>query len=61
MEADMIVRGGKAVLEGGGLVDCDIAVEGGRIAGLVAPGASIDARQTVDANGSRSSSAASSN
>ncbi len=48
---DLVVRGGEAVLPGVGLAACDIAVTGGRIAAILAPGAACMAASTLDARG----------
>jgi dihydropyrimidinase len=38
-----VLRGGRAVLPGDGVTECDIAVEAGRIAAILAPGTFFDA------------------
>jgi dihydropyrimidinase len=49
---DSVVTGGSAVLPGSGLTPCDIAVTGGRIAALLAPGTgSGQAAEEIDARG----------
>ena len=47
MRADLVLRGGQAVLPGLGVQTCDIAVQDGRIAALLAPSATIDAREVL--------------
>ncbi|MBI3964379.1 MAG: amidohydrolase family protein [Chloroflexi bacterium] len=49
--AELLVRGGTAVLPGQGQVRCEILVEGGRIAALLAPGDEQPADRVVDATG----------
>jgi len=49
--ADLRLAGGQALLPGRGLVEADILVAGGRIAGVVAPGAGADAAETVSVRG----------
>lgn len=46
---DLIVAGGRVVLPGLGLVDADIAIAGGRIAAISAPGQAGSADATLDA------------
>lgn len=53
---DTLVSGGRAVLPGRGVTECDIAIAGGRIAAIVAPGATGGAgapaaAETIDARG----------
>lgn len=48
---DLVVRGGEAVLPGAGQVACDLAVSGGRIAAILAPGAACAAKAALDARG----------
>lgn len=48
---DLVVRGGEAVLPGAGQVACDLAVSGGRIAAILAPGAACAAEAELDARG----------
>jgi dihydropyrimidinase/allantoinase len=48
---DRVLSGGSAVLPGRGLAACDIAVRAGRIAALLAPGASHAALETLDVRG----------
>ncbi len=48
---DLVIRGGEAVLPGRGRSRCDIAVQDGRIAGILAPGAGCDAAETMSAAG----------
>jgi dihydroorotase len=50
MRADIVVRGGTLVSESG-RSPSDIAIEGGRIVALLAPGSPIDADETIDATG----------
>src|SRR6185437_572420 len=48
---DLLVRGGLAVLPGLGLKECDVAVQAGKIAALLSPGAGSSAAETIDARG----------
>ncbi|MEM9249872.1 MAG: dihydroorotase family protein [Pseudomonadota bacterium] len=48
--ADLAVRGGQVFLPGTGVTEADVLVEGGRIAGVVAPGAGTAAAE-LDARG----------
>ena len=49
---DTIVRGAQVVLPyGGGIQRLDLAIQDGRIAAHLAPGAEADARETIDASG----------
>lgn len=48
---DLVISGGEAVLPGTGRKSCDIAVSGGRIAAILAPGTDVDARERIDATG----------
>jgi dihydroorotase-like cyclic amidohydrolase len=48
---DLVLRGGRAVLPGQGVTACDIAIQEGRIAGLLAPGAAIAAAEEVSLDG----------
>lgn len=48
---DLVIRGGDAVLPGLGETRCDIAVAGGRIAAILAPGTAAEAKETLDAAG----------
>jgi len=48
---DFLIRGGDAVLPGTDGVRADIAVSGGKIAGILAPGNGAGARETLDAGG----------
>ena len=50
-EFDLLVAGGTAVLPGMGLTACDIAVSGGKIAAILAPGTKVQAARVVDATG----------
>lgn len=43
---DLVLRGGRAVLPGMGLSECDIAIRDGRIAALIAPGEPCHASET---------------
>ena len=45
---DLLLRGGKAVLPGQGLTQCDIAVTGETIAAILAPATAVDAARVVD-------------
>jgi dihydroorotase-like cyclic amidohydrolase len=51
MTYDLLIRGGSAILPGTDGVAADLAVEGGRIAAILAPGAAADAREILDATG----------
>ncbi|MBX9826566.1 MAG: dihydroorotase family protein [Xanthobacteraceae bacterium] len=51
MAYDLLIRGGSVILPGTDGVAADLAVEGGRIAGVLAPGAAADAREVLDATG----------
>jgi dihydroorotase (multifunctional complex type) len=51
MSFDLIIRGGTAVLPDTNGVPADLAVSGGRIAAILAPGTAADARATIDATG----------
>jgi dihydropyrimidinase len=48
---DLLIRGGDAVLPETDGVRADIAVSGGKIAGILAPGNGAGARETLDAGG----------
>lgn len=48
---DLIIRGGRAVLPGLGVRECDIGVRAGRIAALLAPGETAQAVEERDARG----------
>src|SRR5690349_5709661 len=48
---DLVLRGGQVFQEGLGLVALDVAVDDGRISGLLAPGTEVLARETVDLAG----------
>ncbi|MCR4427607.1 MAG: dihydroorotase family protein [Firmicutes bacterium] len=47
---DLLIKGGR-VYTGGKLVDCDVAVQDGKIAALVRRGEPLESRQTMDATG----------
>jgi dihydroorotase (multifunctional complex type) len=51
MAYDLVVRGADVVLPGSGQVACDIAVAGGKIAAILAPGAACAAEAVLDARG----------
>lgn len=51
MTYDIVISGGSAVVGGRGLVECDIAVEDGRIAAIAEPGAGLSAGAYLDAWG----------
>ena len=51
MAYDLIIRGGRAVLPGGGVQEADVAILDGSIAALLQPGASVDAAEVLDASG----------
>lgn len=48
---DLVLRGGRVFQEGLGLVALDVAVDGGRIGALLAPGTEVLARESVDLQG----------
>lgn len=49
---DTIIRGAQVVLPyGGGIQRLDLAIQHGRIAAHLAPGAEVDAQETIDASG----------
>lgn len=48
---DTLIRGGRVVLPGHGVQEVDLAIEGERIAAVLAPGISAEARATIDARG----------
>lgn len=48
---DLVIRGAEAILPGTGRTACDIAVQGGRIAAILAPGAPAGAARELDARG----------
>ena len=50
MTIDVLLRGGSVVTEGG-IVQADVAVAGGTIAGIFAPNGSVQARRVVDVAG----------
>ncbi|MBM4441142.1 MAG: amidohydrolase family protein [Candidatus Rokubacteria bacterium] len=50
MRADLFVSGGR-VVSAAGVVEAGLAIRDGVIAGIVAPGETIDARRTIDAGG----------
>lgn len=50
MSYDTVIRGGKAVIEGAGTIACDLAISGGRIAALLAPGVG-SGKEELDARG----------
>jgi len=50
-DCDLVIRRGRAVLPGRGLVEADLALANGRIAALLAPGARISAAAELDARG----------
>ena len=50
-DCDLVIRHGRAVLPGRGLVEADLALANGRIAALLAPGARISAAAELDARG----------
>jgi dihydropyrimidinase len=47
---DVLVRGGRVVLDGSGVVACDLGIKAGKVAGVLAPGTRVTARDTVDAS-----------
>ncbi len=48
---DVAITGGSAVVGGRGLVECEIGVQGERIAAIAEPGATLDAEENIDARG----------
>lgn len=48
---DLLISGGEAILPGTGRTACDIAVAGGKIAAILAPGTPVQAARVVDATG----------
>jgi dihydroorotase (multifunctional complex type) len=48
---DLVIRGGEAILPMSGRTACDIAISDGRIAGILAPGAAVDAGEQMSAEG----------
>ena len=51
MSFDLLIRGGIVVLPDTDGVAADVAINGGRIAAILAPGTQVDARETLDASG----------
>jgi len=51
MSFDLLIRGGIVVLPDTDGVSADVAINGGRIAAILAPGTQVDARETLDASG----------
>jgi dihydropyrimidinase len=51
MRFDLVVHGGTVVLPDTDGVAADIAISGGKIAAVLAPGAAVDAAETVDVSG----------
>lgn len=51
MSFELLISGGEAVLPGTGRVLADIAVQGGKIAAVLAPGSGAQASRVVDASG----------
>src|SRR5215475_9320204 len=51
MSFDLLIRGGNVVLPETDGVAVDIAISGGKIAAILAPGTQADARETLDASG----------
>ena len=47
MAYDTVVAGGSVVTPSG-IVDATVAIDGGRIAGLLAPGADVDADRVIE-------------
>jgi dihydropyrimidinase len=50
MAYDLLIRGGRAVLPGTDGVPADIAVQRGKIAGILSRGSGAEARETIDAS-----------
>jgi dihydroorotase-like cyclic amidohydrolase len=48
---DLVLRGGRAVLPGHGLTECEIAVQDGRIAAILAPGTDCAAAEAISLRG----------
>ena len=48
---DTIIRNGKLVIPKVGIVDGDIAIENGKIAAILSPGAACEAETVIDASG----------
>jgi dihydropyrimidinase len=48
---DLVIKGGDAILPGHGRTTCDIAIRGGKIAAILAPGEPTAAQQEVSAHG----------
>ena len=51
MAFDTLVRGGRVVLDGHGIQEVDLAIDGERIASIMRPGAPVEAKTTIDAGG----------
>jgi dihydropyrimidinase len=49
LKADSVVRGGTVLIEGRGLVECDLALRDGVIAAILEPSAQVDADELIDA------------
>jgi dihydropyrimidinase len=51
MSYDLLITGGRVVLEGLGPVECDLGITDGRFAAILASGSSASASETIDARG----------
>jgi dihydropyrimidinase len=51
MRADLVVKNGRVVFPGAGVVPADLAVRGGKIEAVLAPGQTLEADRTIDAGG----------
>lgn len=51
MSYQAVVRSGRVVLEGVGVVECDLAIQEGKIAAVLGPGVEAPAEEVVDARG----------
>lgn len=51
MSYDTVISGGTALLEGRGLVECDLAVRDGRVAAILEPGSRFESDDAIDASG----------
>ena len=48
---DLVIKGGDAILPGHGRTACDIAIHGGKVAAILAPGESVPAQEEMSARG----------
>lgn len=51
MRFDTVVKGGRVVLPGQGVISADVGVQGGRVAALVRPSEPLDAARVISADG----------